>query len=204
MLISGEYTLKVPKQLLWDALNDPSFLAKCIQGCESLEKKSDTEFVGIVNSKIGPVSAKFSGSITLSDIKPPNSYIITGSGKGGVAGFAKGKASILLETVNNETKLTYNLEANVGGKIAQLGSRLITGTIKKHAEDFFNKMELNLLNTEKNILQKDTKLDVTETDSKTILDKETIKYKDNKSFWYWVVSITVILILLTVFIDKIS
>ncbi len=204
MLITGQYTLKVSKKVIWDALNNPSFLAECIQGCESLEKTSDIEFFGTVKSKIGPVSAKFSGSIILSNINPPNSYTITGNAKGGAAGFAKGKAHISLEEINNETKLTYNLEANVGGKIAQLGARLISGTIKKYADDFFAKLEKNLL---KNDIKTGSKTDI--RDLKLKKHKEIIDEKDNnnfsgKSFFYWVISVAIILIASLIIINKIS
>jgi uncharacterized protein len=121
------------------ALNDPEVLKACIPGCESLEKSSDTEMTAKVKLRIGPVSAAFSGKVTLSDIDPPNGYKISGEGQGGVAGFAKGGAVVKLAEEGAATVLTYEVDAQVGGKIAQVGARLITGTAKKLADQFFGK-----------------------------------------------------------------
>ena len=125
-------------QKVWEALNDPDILAKSIPGCETLEKKSDTEMEATVSLKIGPVKAKFAGAVELKNLKPPHSYTLQGEGKGGVAGFAKGGADVMLEEMGpNETRLTYKAKADVGGKIAQLGSRLIKSTSTKLAGQFF-------------------------------------------------------------------
>ncbi len=139
MDITGEYRIPAPREEVWRALNDPNILQKCIPGCESVEKLSDTEFTAKVVLKIGPMTAKFSGKGTLSDLDPPNGYVITGEGQGGVAGFGKGRATVKLETEGNTTVLRYKAEAQVGGKMAQLGARLIDSTSKKLADEFFGR-----------------------------------------------------------------
>lgn len=138
MDLSGEYRIPAPKQKVWEALNDPEVLYQCIPGCESLEKVSDEELAAKMTAKVGPVKAKFSGTVTLSDIDAPNSYTLSGEGKGGAAGFGKGTAKVHLTEDNGETVLTYNADAQVGGKLAQLGARLIQGTARKYADDFFS------------------------------------------------------------------
>ncbi|MCT8972866.1 CoxG family protein [Microbaculum marinisediminis] len=138
MTMTGEYTIPADRQTVWNALNDQDVLAASIPGCESFEKKSDTEFSAVATVKIGPVKAKFKGDVTLSDIDAPNSYRISGQGQGGVAGFAKGGATVSLKDgEDGGTVLTYDVEAHVGGKIAQVGQRLINGAAKKTADQFF-------------------------------------------------------------------
>jgi len=138
MDITGEYRIPAPREDVWRALNDPNILKQCIPGCESVEKLSETEFTAKVVLKIGPMTAKFAGKGTLSDLDPPNGYTITGEGQGGVAGFGKGKASVTLASeAAAMTVLRYKAEAQVGGKMAQLGARLIDSTTKKLAEEFF-------------------------------------------------------------------
>ncbi len=137
MEMTGERRIPAPRQQVWDALNDPEVLKAAIPGCDSLEQTADNAFSATVTAKVGPVKAKFSGNVTLSDIDPPNGYTIAGEGKGGAAGFAKGGASVRLEEDGGETVLRYEVKANVGGKLAQLGSRLIDGAAKKQADDFF-------------------------------------------------------------------
>jgi uncharacterized protein len=139
MEIKGEYKIAAPRDKVFAALNDQDILQACIPGCESLEKLSDTEMTAKVRLRIGPVSAAFSGKVTLSDIDPPNGYKITGEGQGGVAGFAKGGAVVRLTEEGNDTLLAYEVDAQVGGKIAQVGARLIAGTAKKLADQFFGK-----------------------------------------------------------------
>ncbi|MDX1541821.1 MAG: carbon monoxide dehydrogenase subunit G, partial [Geminicoccaceae bacterium] len=139
MDMSGEYRIPAPRQKVWEALNDPDVLKASIPGCQSLEKVSDDQFDAKVTAKVGPVKATFNGSVRLSDINPPESYTISGEGKGGAAGFAKGGADVRLnEDGADETVLTYTAKADVGGKLAQLGSRLIDGTAKKMADEFFS------------------------------------------------------------------
>ena len=139
MDFSGEYRIPAPRQKVWEALNDTAILQQAIPGCESLEKTSDTEMKASVRMRVGPVSAKFGGKVTLSDFDPPNSYRISGEGQGGAAGFAKGGAVVKLAEDGSDTILTYAADAQVGGKIAQVGARLIEGTAKKLADEFFSK-----------------------------------------------------------------
>jgi hypothetical protein len=137
MTMSGEYQLPAEQQAVWEKLNDPAILKACIPGCQELEKTGDNGFRAIATIKIGPVKATFKGSVTLSDIDPPNGYKISGQGEGGVAGFAKGGATVHLAPKDGGTLLTYNVEAQIGGKLAQLGQRLVNGAAKKVADDFF-------------------------------------------------------------------
>ena len=139
MEIKGEYRIPAPRQKVWEALNDPEILKQTIPGCDELVKLSDTEMNGKVTAKVGPVSAKFAGKVTLSEINPPISYTIFGEGQGGVAGFAKGGAKVSLAEDGNETVLTYVADAQVGGKLAQIGSRLIQSTATVMANQFFSK-----------------------------------------------------------------
>jgi uncharacterized protein len=139
MTMSGEYQLPASRETVWQKLNDPEVLKTCIPGCEELEKLSDTEFRAVATTKIGPVKAKFKGKVRLSDLDPPNGYRISGEGDGGVAGFAKGGANVALVAKDGGTLLTYNVEAQIGGKLAQLGQRLVNGAAKKIADDFFQR-----------------------------------------------------------------
>ena len=135
MKLSGSYQINLEKQKVWEALNDPEILKKTIPGCEKFKKNSDTEFSATATNKIGPFNASFTGNIELKDLNPPHSYKISGSGNSPV-GFASGEAEVRLENENGGTKLIYTVEANVGGKIAQVGSRLIDMTAKKMADIF--------------------------------------------------------------------
>ena len=139
MTMNGEVQLAASRQAVWDKLNDPDVLKSCIPGCELLQKNSDSEFQAIATVKVGPVKARWKGKVRLSDLDPPNSYRISGEGEGGVAGFAKGGAKVSLADKDGGTLLTYNVEAQIGGKLAQLGQRLINGAAKKMADDFFQK-----------------------------------------------------------------
>jgi uncharacterized protein len=139
MTMNGECQLAVPRETVWAKLNDTEILKACIPGCEQFDKLSDTEFQAVSTTKIGPVKAKFKGKVTLSDLDPPNGYKISGQGDGGVAGFAKGGATVKLEPKEGGTLLSYSVEAHIGGKLAQLGQRLINGAAKKMADEFFKK-----------------------------------------------------------------
>lgn len=139
MDMTGEYHVAAPQKKVWDALNDPDILKQCISGCEEVQKLSPTEFTAKVQARVGPVSARFGGKVTLSDLDPPNGYKISGEGTGGVAGFAKGGAEVHLTPDGDATKLSYKVTAQVGGKLAQIGSRLIDSTARKYADDFFAK-----------------------------------------------------------------
>ena len=139
MQMNGEYRIPAPRQAVWDALNDPEILKQCIPGCEEMNKTGEGGFEAKVTLKVGPVRAKFGGKVELSDIDPPNGYTISGQGTGGAAGFAKGGAKVSLAEDGGETVLSYTVDASVGGKLAQIGSRLIDATAKKLAGDFFSK-----------------------------------------------------------------
>ena len=137
MEMSGEYRIAATREQVWAALNDPEVLKKAIPGCQELDRTADNEFTAKVRAKVGPVSATFSGKVNLADMNPPESYTISGEGQGGPAGFAKGSAAIRLTEDGAVTVLNYDAKAQVGGKLAQIGSRLIGGTAKKLADEFF-------------------------------------------------------------------
>ncbi len=137
MDMKGEHRIPASRQAVWDALNDPEVLKASIPGCESVEKVSDTEFTAKVTMAVGPVKARFTGQVKLTDIDAPNGYTITGKGTGGVAGFGEGNAKVTLVEEGGETVLSYTAHASVGGKLAQIGQRLIDATAKKMANEFF-------------------------------------------------------------------
>ena len=169
MKLSGSYQINLEKQKVWEALNNPEILKQTIPGCEEFIKNSDTQFTAKATNKIGPFNASFTGDIELVDLDPPNSYRISGSGNSPV-GFASGEATVKLENYENGTKLIYEVEANVGGKIAQVGSRLIDMTAKKMADIFFGNFS-ELISKDKNLSKEDL----------TISDKSsTDQIVDNK------------------------
>lgn len=139
MELKDEQVINAPRDKVYAALNDPDILKQAIPGCESLTKLSDTEMEAVAQLKIGPVKAKFKGHVNLTDLNPPESYTIVGEGKGGAAGFAKGRAEVMLIEEGERTRLRYNAKADVGGKLAQLGSRLIDSTAQKLASQFFQR-----------------------------------------------------------------
>jgi carbon monoxide dehydrogenase subunit G len=139
MTMSGEQQLTASREKVWAALNDPEILKACIPGCETLDVTGENEFSAVATNKIGPVKARFKGKVRLTDLDPPNGYKISGEGDGGIAGFAKGGATVALSDKDGGTLLTYNVEAQIGGKLAQLGQRLVNGAAKKLADDFFTK-----------------------------------------------------------------
>lgn len=138
MEMSGEYRVEAPIERVWEALNDPEILKQAIPGCDEIQRLSETELTAKVTARVGPVKASFTGQVTLSDLDPPNSYRISGEGKGGAVGFAKGGANVSLVADGDATILKYEVDATVGGKLAQLGARLIDGTAKKMAGEFFS------------------------------------------------------------------
>ena len=144
MTMNGEYQLPVSRETVWEKLNDTQTLKACIPGCESFDKLSDPEFQAVAVTKIAPVKARFKGKVTLSDLDPPNGYKISGQGDGGVAGFASGGAMVKLEPKDGGTSLTYTVEAQIGGKLAQLGQRLVNGAAKKLADEFFKKFAVSV------------------------------------------------------------
>jgi carbon monoxide dehydrogenase subunit G len=135
--MTGQQAVPLPQAQTWEALNDTAVLKECIPGCEALDKVSDNQYELAIRSRIGPVSARFKGLMTLENVDPPNAYTMVFEGQGGVAGFAKGQASVTLTEDGNGTLLSYSCKAMIGGKIAQLGARLIDGVARKLADDFF-------------------------------------------------------------------
>jgi carbon monoxide dehydrogenase subunit G len=144
MEMSGEQLIPASQQETWEALNDPQMLKACVPGCEAIDHIADNEYQVQMTARVGPVSAKFKGRLTLSDIKPPHSYSIAFEGQGGPAGFAKGGAQVKLAPQNGGTRLSYDVKASVGGKLAQIGSRLVDAAAKKVADDFFRNFTLRL------------------------------------------------------------
>ncbi|HEX5477007.1 MAG TPA: carbon monoxide dehydrogenase subunit G [Burkholderiales bacterium] len=137
MEMTGEQLVPASQQDTWTALNDPQVLKACVPGCESITPTGENEYQVLMVAKVGPVSAKFKGKLTLSDVRPPDSYSISFEGQGGPAGFAKGGAQVRLAAEGGKTRLAYAVKANVGGKLAQIGSRLVDAAAKKVADDFF-------------------------------------------------------------------
>jgi len=137
MTMNGEVQLSATRDKVWTMLNDPEVLKVCIPGCEQLDRNADNEFQAVASVKVGPVKARWKGKVRLMDLDPPNSYRIVGEGEGGVAGFAKGNAKVSLADKDGGTLLSYDVEAQIGGKLAQLGQRLINSAAKKTADDFF-------------------------------------------------------------------
>ena len=144
MEISGEYEIGADRETVWQALNDPNMLQRCIPGCQSLEKLSDTDLSATVVAKIGPVKATFNASISLEDLNPPESYTLSGEGKAGAAGFGRGSARVRLAEIEGGTSLRYDADFKVGGKLAQVGSRLVLGASRKMADDFFSTFSSSL------------------------------------------------------------
>ena len=144
MEMSGNHFIAADRETVWAALSNPEVLKSSIPGCTELEMQSDTEMTATVVTKIGPVKATFKGAVVLENINPPESYTIGGEGKGGIAGFAKGGADVQLKEMDGGTELSYQVDAKVGGKLAQLGSRLIDSTAKKLAEQFFENFSENV------------------------------------------------------------
>ena len=144
MEMTGEQLIPASQQDTWNALNDPEVLKACVPGCEAIERIAGNDFLVLMVARVGPVSAKFKGKLSLSDIKPPDSYAIAFEGQGGAAGFAKGSARVSLSAENSSTRLSYEVRANVGGKLAQIGSRLVDAAARKVADDFFGNFNRKL------------------------------------------------------------
>ena len=169
MELAQRVRIPVEQSIVWNALNNPAVLKDCLPGCQSFDPSGENSFEVVLIAKVGPVKATFKGDVTLSDVKPPESYRISGSGKGGVAGFAKGSAEVHLESIDDSavTLMSYQVTASVGGKLAQIGSRLVTGAARKMANDFFTnfvrslsgdplmEVEIETLNLEKEVLEKE-------------------------------------------------
>ena len=146
--MKGEQLIAAPQQATWEALNDPDVLKACVPGCESITLVNPNEYQVLMTAKVGPVSAKFRGRLSLSDIKPPHSYSLAFEGQGGAAGFAKGGAQVRLFPEKDQTRLAYDVKANVGGKLAQIGSRLVDAAAKKVADEFFNNFNKRMSSSE--------------------------------------------------------
>ena len=197
MKISGSFKLNGKKEQVWKALNDPNILKKCIPGCESFDKESDTVFKVTATNQIGPMNATFAGTVTLSNIQENQSYIISGEGQSSV-GFANGNANVKLTEENGLTTLSYEVDVNVGGKIAQLGSRLINGVAKKMSDYFFGRFA-DLVDPliEKNGLKKAIKIaDATDVNIK--VEKKRVKELKSNFLNKYIYSVIAIFILLTV------
>jgi len=186
MKLTGSYQINLEKQKVWESLNDPEILKQAIPGCEDFKKNSDTEFTATATNKIGPFNVSFTGDVELKDLNPPNSYKIVGSGNSPV-GFASGEAIVTLEDYAGGTKLIYNVEANVGGKIAQVGSRLIDMTAKKMADIFFGKFS-ELIVPQSNTSE-DKEIEV------SIKDNDKITEKSFKKILTYTSSIIILLII---------
>ena len=186
MKLTGSYQINLEKQKVWESLNDPEILKQAIPGCEDFKKNSDTEFTATATNKIGPFNASFTGDVELKDLNPPNSYKIVGSGNSPV-GFASGEAIVTLEDYAGGTKLIYKVEANVGGKIAQVGSRLIDMTAKKMADIFFGKFS-ELIVPQSNTSE-DKEIEV------SIKDNDKITEKSFKKILTYTSSIIILLII---------
>ena len=191
MNLKGEYLIPAKKIKVWEHLNNPETLKNSIKGCETLDKVSATEFNAKVKAKVGPVSAIFNGSVSLTELDPPNSYIITGQGKGGAAGFAKGSVKITLfdKDPPNNTLLKYEGNAHVGGKLAQLGSRLISGVVQSTADDFFKTFNnyINSIENPESII------------NKTIVSNKKASKYTNIPYWVWVSSLIAIIVIIVAF-----
>ena len=186
MKLAGSYEINVKKEVVWKALNDPSILKKCIPGCESFKKESDNIFNAVATNQIGPMNATFSGTVTLSSIRENQSYTLSGQGQSPV-GFANGSAKVKLIEENGITTLTYEVDINVGGKIAQLGSRLINGVAKKMSDYFFGRLA-------------DLAAPITKQENKTttIVEEERVKELKSNFLNKYIYSAVGILILLIV------
>ena len=197
MKLSGSYKLNVKKETVWKALNDPNILKKCIPGCESFNKESDTIFNASATNQIGPMNATFSGKVELSNIKENQSYTLSGEGNSSV-GFANGSADVMLEEKEGGTTLTYEVNINVGGKIAQLGSRLINGVAKKMSDYFFGRFA-DLVDpiVEKNEFKKSTGISDA-TDVNIEVKKKRVKELKSNFLNMYIYSAIIILILLLV------
>ena len=193
MKLSGSYQINLPKEKVWEALNDPEILKQAIPGCEEFTKNSETEFTAKATNKIGPFNASFTGDVELKDLNPPNSYKITGSGNSPV-GFASGEASVKLEDENGGTKLIYEVEANVGGKIAQVGARLIDMTAKKMADIFFGKFS-ELITTSNDSDSREEKT----SDEISAIDSNEKKSTNQKIYIYVGIGLAVAIIAYLIF-----
>ena len=199
MKMEGQQLIPAPQERVWEALNDPEVLKLSIPGCETVEKNSETEFQASMTLKFGPVKAKFKGKVTLSELDPPNGYTLTGEGKGGAAGFGKGEAKVSLKQQDGQTLLTYAVDAKVGGKIAQIGSRLVDSAAKKMAADFFKAFSENVGSPQEDISSENAPGD--ETSSLSTADHPEIATNTSgkNKFLYWGTAIALVLLAVALF-----
>jgi carbon monoxide dehydrogenase subunit G len=188
MDMTGEQLIALPQQRVWEALNDPAVLKACIPGCETMEKVSDNEYRVVMSATVGPVKAKFSGKLLLSDLNPPNSYALAFEGSGGAAGFGKGSSTVTLSPAEGGTRLAYTAHATVGGKLAQVGSRLIDGVARKMADEFFAKFKQTLAPAPTTSPVSDAAL-------------ATPAARSRVPVWAWVIG-AIVLVLLALFLAK--
>ena len=194
MKFAGAYKLNVKKEIVWRALNDSDILKQCIPGCESFEKESDTIFNTTATNQIGPMNATFSGKVTLSNIQENQSYTLSGEGQSSV-GFANGSADVKIKEENGSTTLSYEVNINVGGKVAQLGSRLINGVAKKMSDYFFGRFSDLVSPIKKE--EKDT--------GEVVEEKRVIELKSNflnKYFYFALVTLILLLVVIFYFVSR--
>lgn len=181
MEMSSSELVLAPQDKVWAALNDPEVLRACITGCESIEKTGENAYQILMTAKVGPVSAKFKGKMQLTDLNPPNSYSLNFEGRGGAAGFAKGKADVKLSPEGNGTRLAYTANAQIGGKLAQIGSRLVDGAARKTAADFFATFTEKLGGT---------------PDAGPVAAEPASAAQGRNKMWLWIVIAVVVLVVL--------
>ena len=180
----GEYQIAADRETVWSALNDPETLAACIPGCQAMEQVAEAEFAAKVKAKVGPVSATFDAEIVLNDLQPPESYTLSGSVKGGPAGFGKGEAKVQLTEAADGTVLTYQVKASVGGKLAQIGSRLVDGAARKMADDFFANF--------RNALDPNAAAAESQADSSTTEAQSDRAYEPSGNNYVWIAAFVVL------------
>ena len=190
MEMSGEQHIPLPQQRVWEALNDPEILKACIPGCESIDRVSENEYKVAMTASVGPVKAKFAGKLLLSDINPPNSYLLAFEGSGGAAGFGKGSAQVSLAPESGGTLLTYKAQASVGGKLAQIGSRLIDGVARKMSDDFFIRFNKTVAPADESAIPATAAAD---------LVTPALPAKSAMPVWVWVVGGVVLLLIVLYF-----
>lgn len=204
MEFSGRYAIPAPPEKVWEGLNDPQVLKTCIPGCEQIEKTTPTDFLATARLKIGPVSATFKGKVGLSELDPPHRCVLSGEGQGGVAGFAKGGAEVLLTPDGVGTILTYKAKANVGGKLAQIGQRLIDGAAKQIADDFFERFSKAVVSAPESDMSGETDRAIDEPEPplpvsvRAQLQAVEQKRRDGLAPEIWVVGLVVIVAILLV------
>ena len=188
MEIKGSYHLPCDPQRAWEGLNDPELLKACLKGCERLEKTADDRFEGTVQAKVGPVNARFNGSLTQANVQAPNSCTMVFEGQGGVAGFAKGQADVMLDEADGGTRLSYVADAKIGGKLAQMGARLVEGAARSMAEDFFGKFSA--------ALAAEQGVEITSTPAAAVEAAETPETGFNRT---WILLLILVAVLLAVY-----